>query len=64
MKHTITVCDLCGDRILHSGFFEPSEKEGALAIRARKLRFLDDEFDKHVVHSQWNRRKYHICAKS
>ena len=63
MKHTIIVCDLCGDRIFRIDGYANKLQEGSLRITARQLKFIDSEFDAKVVYAQWKRRKFHICRK-
>lgn len=59
MKHTIICCDLCKGRIYKDRFFKT--EEGAVAIKARELRWLNDmdlgDFP------AWVRCEYHICPK-
>ena len=63
MKHTIITCDLCNGRIYRDGYFQT--EEGAIAIRARELMWLDraEDMERIVVFPKWKRRKYHICPK-
>lgn len=63
MKHTIIICDICGDRIFRLDGRVNRLQEGSLRITARQLKLIDSEFDRKVVYEQWKRRKYHICRK-
>ena len=59
MKHTIILCDLCGNRIFRDGWFNLGIANGALKLNARELKVW--ETGGTIIYDGWKRCKYHIC---
>ena len=63
MKHTIIVCDLCGERIFKNGWLIDN---GAVLLHMKELELFTQGLPKDlspVIYPGWKRRKIHVCPK-